>query len=247
MLRAMAKAAVRWMIVAALACAPAEAVDCATARSGDVAYTTCRVDLHAESLRIFYADADGKRYGGFSRLRDSLAADRRELSFAMNGGMYHPDYQPVGLLVIDGHELAPINRSSGVGNFFLQPNGVFLLDAAGARVVATDDYRDLKPIMATQSGPMLVHRGLIPDISAFSAASQSRHLRNGVCVPKPEQAVFVISEDEVTFHEFAVFFRDALGCSEALYLDGTISSLYAPALKRADQRAELGPIVGVVR
>ncbi len=245
MLRAMAKLPVCLAIVAVVACAQARAVDCATTKSGDISFTTCRVDLHAESLRIFYADADGKRYGGFSRLRDSLANAKRELLFAMNGGMYHPDYQPVGLLVIDGQELAPINRSTGDGNFFLQPNGVFLIDDTGARVVATDDYRDEKPIMATQSGPMLLHRGLIPDM--FSASSKSRHLRNGVCAPKPDQAVFVISEDEVTFRQFAEYFRDVLGCSEALYLDGTISSLYAPALKRADQRAELGPIVGVVR
>ena len=245
MLRAMAKAVVCSMMLAALASAPACAVDCATTKSGDASFTACRVDLHAESLRVFYADAQGRRYGSFSRLRDSLAADKHELLFAINGGMYHPDYRPVGLLVIDGHELAPVNRSSGVGNFFMQPNGVFLVDAAGVRVVATDDYQDEKPIMATQSGPMLLHHGLIPD--TFSARSTSRHLRNGVCAPKPHEAVFVISEGPVTFREFAGYFRDVLGCDEALYLDGTISSLYAPAMQRADARAEFGPIIGVVR
>jgi len=248
MLRTMA-GAVRsvWMLFAALACADAAAVDCHTMKSGDAAFITCRVNVRSESLRIFHADAQGRPYGSFERLRKSLAADKRELLFAMNGGMFHPDYRPVGLLVVDGRELAPVNRATGFGNFFLQPNGVFLVDDTGARVVATDDYRDFKPMLATQSGPMLVHRGLIPDIPAFAAGSRSRHLRNGVCAPRSDEAVLVISDDKVTFREFAVFFRDVLGCSEALYLDGSISSLFAPSLQRADQRAELGPILAVVR
>ena len=57
----------------------------------------------------------------------------------------------------------------------------------------------------------------------------------------------VISEDEVTFNEFASFFQRELGCSEALYLDGSISSLYAPAIGRADARAPLGPMLAIVK
>jgi uncharacterized protein YigE (DUF2233 family) len=54
-----------------------------------------------------------------------------------------------------------------------------------------------------------------------------------------------MSEVPVTFHEFATLFRDRLHCSDALFLDGTISSWYAPALKRDDFRMDLGPIIGV--
>ncbi|HEX6397315.1 MAG TPA: hypothetical protein VFZ95_07825 [Steroidobacteraceae bacterium] len=57
---------------------------------------------------------------------------------------------------------------------------------------------------------------------------------------------FVISEDAVTFREFADYFVRELRCGEALYLDGSISSLYAPAMNRADRRASLGPILAVV-
>ena len=160
----------------------------------------------------------------------------------MNAGMFHPDFKPVGLLVIGGKEISPINRSQGSGNFFLQPNGVFLIDE-GPRVIATDEYRDLAPSFATQSGPMLLHRGQVPAIAAFR--STSRHLRNGVCVPEGTIVAFVISEDEVTFREFADYFTSVLKCTEALYLDGSISSLYAPQLKRADARSDLGPMFGV--
>jgi uncharacterized protein YigE (DUF2233 family) len=231
----------------AMACAArAAAVDCSTSQVRGHEYTTCRVDTRRETLRLFHADAQGKCFDSFERLRQHLAAGGRKLAFAMNAGMYHADCRPVGLLVIGGRELAPLNRGSAPGNFYLQPNGVLLVDSNGPRVLATDEYRGLAPTLASQSGPMLVHRGQIPAIAAFSAASRSRHLRNGVCVPREQEVAFVISEDAVTFREFAQYFLEELGCTEALYFDGSISSLYSAALKRADARASLGPMVAVV-
>jgi len=230
---------------AALLTHTAYAADCAT-RKTKPAVTTCRVDLRTQSLRLYYADAQGSPYESFERLQSALARQEKKLVFAMNAGMFHADMKPVGLLVIDGREIAPINRSTASGNFYLQPNGVFLIDSAGARVLATHEYRDLAPAFATQPGPMLLHRGQIPGTTAFRASARSRHIRNGVCVPGDAQAAFVISEDAVTFREFAVYFRDVLGCSEALYLDGAISSLFAPQLKRADARAKFGPMIAVI-
>jgi uncharacterized protein YigE (DUF2233 family) len=67
-----------------------------------------------------------------------------------------------------------------------------------------------------------------------------------VCVPQGTTVAFVISEDEVTFREFADYFSSVLGCTEALYFDGSISSLFSRQLKRADRRSALGPIVAVI-
>jgi uncharacterized protein YigE (DUF2233 family) len=231
---------------AALLATPAHGVDCSASTSGGHEFTACRVDLRRQSLRLYYADASGSPYTSFARLRASLASEKKRLVFAMNAGMFHADKKPVGLLVIDGHEVAPVNRSQGAGNFFIEPNGVFLIDESGARVIETMDYRNLSPSLATQSGPLLVHRGLIPSSTAFGAHSRSRHVRNGVCVPEPGVAVFVISSEAVTFRAFALYFRDVLGCAEALYLDGSISSLYFPHLERADAHAQLGPMFAVV-
>ena len=58
-------------------------------------------------------------------------------------------------------------------------------------------------------------------------------------------AVFVISDEPVSFSEFARLFRDGLLCSDALYLDGVISELVAPSLNRKDRSGVLGPIVAV--
>ena len=236
-------------IVLLLAAGSAQGVECASNALNSGTVTVCRVDLLHEQLQLFWRDDTGQPYGGFSALRDGLAKHGKTLEFATNGGMYQPDLSPVGLFVADERELVPLNRHTGSGNFSQQPNGVFLLDGHGARVVTTDEYSQEKPkpLLATQSGPMLVHQGELTTSPVMNPKSESRRIRNGVCAPSPNSAVFVISESPVTFHEFAVYFRESLGCGEALYLDGSISSLYAPRLGRADRWSPMGPIIGVAR
>ena len=85
-----------------------------------------------------------------------------------------------------------------------------------------------------------LHPRFLPD-------SDSRYIRNGVGVsPDGGTARFAISEEPVTFHEFARFFRDVLGTPDALYLDGKISRLYAPSVRRNDTGFPVGPIIGTV-
>jgi uncharacterized protein YigE (DUF2233 family) len=206
------------------------------------------VDLKSEHLELFWRDDAGRPYRQFSALREALRVNGKTLVFAVNAGMYKPDLSPVGLFVVGSHELVPLNRHVGSGNFSQQPNGVFLVEGSSARVIATDDYdkERPKPSLATQSGPMLVHEGEITTSAVMNPDSTWRKIRNGVCAPSPDAVVFVLSESPVTFYEFAGFFRDALHCREALYLDGTISSLYAPKLNREDHGADMGPILGVV-
>lgn len=231
-----------------LFCGAAQAVECAAKTVGDTRFTVCRVDLKSEQLDLFWRDDAGRPFRQFSALREALKPHGKQLVFAVNAGMYRPDFAPVGLFVAEGRELAPLNRHVGSGNFSQQPNGVFLVEGNSARVMTTDDYakENPKPELATQSGPMLVHEGKITTSAVMNANSTWRKIRNGVCAPTPDAAVFVISEDPVTFYEFAGFFRDALHCQEALYLDGTISSLYVASLNREDRGSDMGPILGVV-
>ena len=56
---------------------------------------------------------------------------------------------------------------------------------------------------------------------------------------------FVLAETPVTFHEFARVFRDVLKTPNALYLDGSISRLYAADIHRNDLGFPMGPIVAV--
>ena len=114
-------------------------------------------------------------------------------------------------------------------------------------MVETQAFLDAAPDcdFATQSGPMLVidgelHPRFLPD-------STSRYVRNGVGTSADGQrAVFVISRNAVTFHEFGSLFRDVLKMPNALYFDGNISRLYATDLGRSDAGFAMGPVVGVV-
>ncbi len=223
----------------------AAGVEFSTAEIAGKPLTVCRVDLRKERLQLFLRDDAGQPIKRFDRLAKLLEARGRKLVFAMNAGMYHADFSPVGLFVSESRELAPLNTAPGDGNFFLKPNGVFVVTESGARVVEASEYPGIreKILVATQSGPMLVHRGALHP--AFKAGSESRLFRNGVCAPAPDVVIFVNSEAPVNFHEFATFFRDTLGCREALFLDGTINSLHSTQLKRSDFRMDLGPIIAV--
>lgn len=205
-------------------------------------FTVVRVD--ADRLRLFWQDDQGQPLRRLDRLASWLKGQGRTLTFGMNAGMYHADGGPVGLLVVDGRELAPLNLADGQGNFFLKPNGVFFVDGRGAHVVDAVDYPASNEgvVLATQSGPLLLKAGQIHP--ALRPSSASRHVRNGVCAAGL-QATFVISARPVTFHEFASFLRDELHCRNALYLDGAVSSLWSPGQGRRDRWHELGPLLGV--
>ena len=210
-------------------------------------FTVCRVDLATQCLELFWKDDADRPFRSFSALDAWLRGHGRRLVFGMNAGMYREDYSPVGLYVAHGQELRPLNRSRGDGsNFCLLPNGVFALTDSRAVVTESSQYPAIQSetLLATQSGPMLVIDGKLHP--KFGRSSTSRLIRNGVGVVSSQQVVFAIAEDPVNFHEFATFFRDGLGCDNALYLDGVVSSLYSAALGRNDRHAALGPILGVV-
>ncbi len=84
---------------------------------------------------------------------------------------------------------------------------------------------------------------------AFIVSSTDRTFRNGVCVNRRTQVYFVLTKGLVNFSDFALFFRDSLGCRNALFLDGgAASGLYAPGLGRNDTPGHggYGPIIAVV-
>ena len=221
------------------------ALEATVQRDGLVAFDVIRVDPRRDRLQLFLNNAAGRPYLGFGTLADALARRGQVLRFAMNAGMYEPDYSPVGLFVDHDEQLAPLNLRNGRGNFYLKPNGVFWLDGKKAHVTESAQYARLapKPTLATQSGPMLVIDGQLHP--AFLAHSPSRLMRNGVGVTREGEIIFAISETPVNFHEFASYFREVLKCPDALYLDGSVSSIYAPELQRHDAHHCLGPIIGV--
>ena len=210
-------------------------------------YTSCRFELGKDRIGLFNLNGDGQPYGFFSSLNDDLAAQGKVLNFAMNGGMYDEGLKPIGLYVEGGKTLHKLNRRNGAGNFHLKPNGVFYVKGNTGGVLETDAFAKagIKPDYATQSGPMLVIDGAIHP--KFSQSGTSFKFRNGVGTIDATHMVFAISDEPVGFYDFALFFRDGLKCRNALFLDGSISSLYAPELARNDQFRPLGPIIAVTQ
>jgi uncharacterized protein YigE (DUF2233 family) len=223
------------------------AVEFSTADFEGKRITVAKVDVHRERLQLFLNDNEGRPLKSFENLLKMLQPTGQRLVFATNAGMYHADYSPVGLFVAEGKQVAPLNLEDDEGNFFLKPNGVFLVTDKGARVLESSELLKLEGEtirLATQSGPLLLRNNRIHP--AFKPTSEFRLIRNGVGVAEPGVALFAQSEDVVNLHEFARFFRDALRCPDALYFDGTVSSLHAPELSRSEKKIDLGPIIGVI-
>lgn len=230
----------------ALGTAQAAHADCRNISFEDLPFTLCTVTA-GDDLRLFLSDEAGATLGSFARVESLLGARGERLVFAMNAGMYHPDRRPVGLYIEDGERRREIVTAAGPGNFGMLPNGVFCVQAGRFAVIESRAFAAAPPrcLHATQSGPMLVIDGALHP--RFLPDSDSLFLRNGVGVSADgQQAVFAISNRPVSFHHFARLFRDHLNLPQALYFDGNVSRLHAPALGRSDWGRPMGPIIGLV-
>jgi uncharacterized protein YigE (DUF2233 family) len=209
-------------------------------------HVACEIDPRRDEIVVRHADGGQGPYGSLDAFVGAMRQAMQPVALAMNAGMYHEDMSPVGLLVEDGRELAPLTTEDGEGNFFLKPNGVFLIDADGrAAVMETTAYAaaGLTPRFATQSGPMLVVNGAVHP--KFLPDGESRHVRNGVGVRGDGAVVLAISLDPVSLGSFARLFRDPLGCPDALFFDGAISALSNGEKTLLGGDHPVGPIVAV--
>lgn len=210
-------------------------------------FTVCVFDARRHDLRLASRDGEGDYMRGFDQLIAFLGSDAARVRFAMNAGMFNDAGAPIGLYIADGEQQRGLSLTDGPGNFHLKPNGVFWQGNDGVlHIDVSEDYaielRDAR--WATQSGPMLVIDGELHPRIAHDGAS--RYVRNGVGVTDGNTAYFVISSGVVSFGRFARFFRDELRCRDALFLDGTVSSLWAPSLDRQDDNHRIGPMVVVL-
>ncbi len=215
----------------------------------EVPLTVCTATPGEHRIRTDLAPPPGDTpFGSLAALRDSLSGvQRRRTIMAMNGGMFDDAGQPVGYYVEDARRLQTLNRNEGPGNFHLLPNGVFFGQPDGEwQVLSTDTFIHEvadRPYFATQSGPMLVIDGRLHP--AIANDGESQLLRNAVGVDAHGRAHFVISEEPISFGKLARFYRDVLGTSNALFLDGSVSQLWDPANGRMDSGAALGPLIVV--
>jgi uncharacterized protein YigE (DUF2233 family) len=225
---------------------PAVASPCDAVTFEGIPMTHCVADPSRHRIATDLGPDGGAPYRSFAALASGLGDEAGKIAFAVNAGMFGEDGKPIGYYVERGERLRTLNRADGGGNFHLKPNGVFFGTGGVWQVLPSDkffsDVAD-RPSFGTQSGPMLVIAGkLHPE---FAEEGPSKLIRNGVGVDAAGRAHFVISEGPVSFGRFARYFRDELKTPNALYLDGSVSSLWDPVANRQDARAPLGPLIVV--
>ncbi|MBK8803194.1 MAG: phosphodiester glycosidase family protein [Fibrobacteres bacterium] len=204
------------------------------------------VDPRSLDVSLHWKDDSGKILGSLAALKSHLESSGKSLALAMNGGMFDTGFTSHGLFVQEGSVIHPLDTSAGEGNFYLEPNGIFLIDTSGrARITPTDNFRDSGQVRyATQSGPMLVIDSAIHP--AFIAGSKNLNIRNGVGILSDGRLLFAISRTEINFHDFATFFLRH-GCANALFLDGFVSRAYMPSKNWIQTDGEFGVMIGVTK
>lgn len=176
------------------------------------------------------------------------------VTMVTNAGMFKPDHNPEGILVMDSIKYSPLDTLDVLAtitpNFYLKPNGVFYETNDSYFITETAEFKKsfsigtIKPRIATQSGPMLVHNGM--HHPKFNHNSKSRKLRSGLGIMPNGNVVFLISKEHNTnFFQFATLFKDIFGCQEALFLDGVISKMSFKELSPGVESGGFGPILVV--
>lgn len=234
-----------------------------------VAYAWVRADPARVRVQAYWKDENGRAIGGLQRLEGWLRGRGEGMIAGMNGGIFHTDGTPAGLLVSEGAVQDPLNEHAAAptpaerGNFYVQPNGVFFATREGAlHVTTTAGARPFLGRMAaaTQSGPLLLQGGRLTPafrsadtLSAWTgtAAQRAREIprsaptRNAVCIGRDGLLYLVLTQGPVRGDPFARFLRDRLRCRDALFLDGSFSALHVPG-RRTERRTDLVTLIALL-
>ncbi|MES2641877.1 MAG: phosphodiester glycosidase family protein [Myxococcota bacterium] len=193
-----------------------------TMRSTTVSWRVVTLDLRVATLAL-YGQAPGEPRS-FGELDAFLRRDGKRLVVGTNAGIFETPSLPSGLFVSHGVERHGLNQRAGDGNFYWKPNGVFWVDSVGAHVAPAADWPGSAGVhLATQSGPLLAHGGVLHP--GVAVARGSLNLRNAVGVTDRHTVHLAMSLAPVSLRETADLFVDHLAAPDALYLDGTISDL----------------------
>jgi len=199
-------------------------------------YDVVAIDPMRHEIALYWRNpASGEPFARIGSLLAYLESQGDSVIAITNAGIFEKNLTPAGLYIERSLTLNPINLADGYGNFYLKPNGIFYITPYGAAIIDASQFstQEDSATFAIQSGPLLLLDGRVHP--AFMPGSVNCRLRSGIGVD-PESSVFVaISNGAVNFHDFAMYFRENLGVQNALYLDGAISTLYAPPLGRTRQ------------
>jgi len=154
-----------------------------------------------------------------------------------------PKGMPVGLYVNNYKEIKPTNKGNGQGNFYLKPNGAFLIMDDKITVCETSEIHQYNNIKyGVQSGPMLIHNGIINH--QFNQNSKNKYIRSAVGMSTnnkgEEFIIFALSDSKVSFYDFSEFFLNKFKCDEVLNIESSRPILSIPYLpNESDESATI--------
>jgi uncharacterized protein YigE (DUF2233 family) len=138
----------------------------------------------------------------------------------VNGGYFDSDYAPIGLLIVDGKTIAPLQRARLL-------TGVLTASARGVQIVRVREFsRRQKLSAAIQCGPFLVDLGR--SVRGLEETRAAR--RTFAAVAKSDRAALAVCS-ETTLADLAKILAttrlaDGFEISRALNLDGGSSSAF---------------------
>jgi len=166
-----------------------------------------RIDLDKFSLRVMDC-----RAWGVDRMEIKTLAKKAQALAAINGGFFQPDYRPLGLLIVDGHETNPLRKTDW---------GIFMIKDQLPRIIHTQEFQYSQGIsQAIQVGPRLVVGGRELHLKKQLAK------RSAIGITYKNQIILANSEDTQVFaQDLAHVFwlteaEGGLACRDALCLDG---------------------------
>jgi uncharacterized protein YigE (DUF2233 family) len=128
---------------------------------------------------------------------------------------------PLGLFVNDYRIEKPVNYNNGNGNFYLKPNGLFLVTDSEIKIAESSQIKDFSRVrLGIQSGPLLLDNGNVNPSFNINSVNKKIRLGVGVFSKKNEDfLVFIKSEDEINFYDFSMIFQNKFKCKNALCLE----------------------------
>ncbi len=178
--------------------------------------------------RLAVMDNPGNK--GF--LRDLL--QERNCLAGTNGGFFHPDTRPLGLVVSEGQTIHPLVRARLL-------SGVLVVTDERLRLLRVGEFSpSAAPSQALQSGPFLIdHRKPVPGLN-----DRKRARRTVILTGSADQYGVLVSDSFFTLAELATLLATPgivheLDITRALNLDGgTSSALWARTTKGVVYRPE---------
>jgi uncharacterized protein YigE (DUF2233 family) len=153
----------------------------------------------------------------------------------INTGAVDANGNPKGLLITNFNKVQDIDLGTESGNFYIKPNGVFLMNEKDVAIYESNDYStsysSQKFKYGIQSGPLLIDKGQIPP--SLNPKSPNRAIRSGVGIAEiggKKKLIFVISKNPVTFYELASLFQTKFNSSMALCLTSGACGMYFPTI-----------------